>query len=188
MNLRVLGLMLVASLMVGSINAQNKTVEGESFPAKIETDGGTIYLNGGGLREKYTIDLYVGCLYLKKPSMSAKRICLADEAMGIDIKIVSSRVTRDKFNSAVGEGFVKSNYGESTIEQVRKFKSFLHDAFKEGDRIRILYTPDKGVAVYKNGDYRGVIEGLPFKQALFGIWLGSDPADSSLKDDMLGKM
>ncbi|MDG1690515.1 MAG: chalcone isomerase family protein, partial [Flavobacteriales bacterium] len=28
--------------------------------------------------------------------------------------------------------------------------------------------------------------GLEFKQALFGIWLGGNPADDSLKDEMLG--
>ena len=33
----------------------------------------------------------------------------------------------------------------------------------------------------------GLIKGpLNFKQALFGIWLGGKPADSSLKEDMLG--
>ena len=39
---------------------------------------------------------------------------------------------------------------------------------------------------YKNGKKRGVIEGLAFKQALFGIWLGGVPADDSLKEEMLG--
>ena len=30
------------------------------------------------------------------------------------------------------------------------------------------------------------IEGLDFKKAVFGIWLGKEPADSNLKEGMLG--
>ena len=39
----------------------------------------------------------------------------------------------------------------------------------------------------KNGVKKGTIEGLDFKKALFGIWLGNKPADDDLKDGMLGK-
>jgi len=33
----------------------------------------------------------------------------------------------------------------------------------------------------------GTVKGLDFKKALFAIWLGKKPADSGLKDGMLGK-
>ena len=48
------------------------------------------------------------------------------------------------------------------------------------------YHKGDAVYLYKNGQKRGSFKGLSFKQALFGIWLGGKPADSSLKDDMLG--
>jgi hypothetical protein len=32
-----------------------------------------------------------------------------------------------------------------------------------------------------------VIDGLDFKRALFGIWLGDKPVQKELKDKMLGK-
>ena len=56
----------------------------------------------------------------------------------------------------------------------------------ETDEIVITYVPGEGVHFYKNRDKRGTIKGLPFKQALFGIWLGGVPADDSLKEEMLG--
>ncbi len=40
---------------------------------------------------------------------------------------------------------------------------------------------------YKNGVKKGTIEGHDFKKALFGIWLGDNPADSGLKTGLLGK-
>ena len=42
------------------------------------------------------------------------------------------------------------------------------------------------VYLYKNGEERGSFRGLEFKQALFGIWLGGNPADDDLKEGMLG--
>ena len=33
---------------------------------------------------------------------------------------------------------------------------------------------------------KGVIEGYDFKKALFGIWLGDNPADEGLKEGLLG--
>ena len=59
--------------------------------------------------------------------------------------------------------------------------------FKEGDKIYFDYVPSKGVKIYKNGDLKGTIAGLDFKKALFAIWLGTFPAQESLKNEMLGK-
>jgi predicted transposase/invertase (TIGR01784 family) len=38
-----------------------------------------------------------------------------------------------------------------------------------------------------DAEEKGKIEGIEFKKALFSIWLGSTPADSTLKKGMLGK-
>ena len=168
--------------------AQNRTIAGVQFPAKMKVDEKTVIYNGGGLREKYTLDLYVGALYLKRPSMDASLIIEKDEEMVIRIEIVSSKVTRDKFVESVKEGFEKSNTGKSTQKEIDAFMKFYADPFKIGDVISIIYRPGKGTEFYKNGKLRGTLGGLPFKKALFGIWLGDKPADSSLKDEMLGKV
>ena len=71
-------------------------------------------------------------------------------------------------------------------EDVANFKKYLSDEFVEGDEILLNYHAGDAVYLYKNGKERGKFSGLPFKQALFGIWLGGNPADDSLKEDMLG--
>ena len=95
-------------------------------------------------------------------------------------------VTRERFIDALEDGFENTTAGKSTAEQIAQFKTFLKDPFVEGDEILLNYHKGDAVHLYKNGQERGAFKGLEFKQALFGIWLGGKPADSSLKDDMLG--
>ena len=71
--------------------------------------------------------------------------------------------------------------------QITKFKGFFSDKIVKTNVFDIAYIKGKGTVVYKNGKEVGMIPGLEFKKALFGIWLGSDPADDDLKEAMLGK-
>ena len=164
-----------------------KMIEGVEFSNQMTINNSEVQLNGGGLREKYfTLDLYVGALYLKESSSDAEKIIMSDQEMGIRIVIVSSMVTRERFIDALEDGFKNTTAGKSSPEQIAQFKTFLKDPFKEGDEILLNYHKADAVYLYKNGQKRGAFKGLEFKQALFGIWLGGKPADSSLKDDMLG--
>ena len=52
----------------------------------------------------------------------------------------------------------------------------------------MIYVPEKGLAVTINGKFKGLIEGIEFKKALYAIWLGDKPASSKLKKGMLGKL
>ena len=105
-----LSVLLSALLFISfsnSIDAQKK-VAGVDFPAVMKVNKKVVTFNGGGLREKYTIDLYVVGLYLRKPSMNSEKVLNSTDEMAMRIKIVSSKVTRDKFVESVKEGFVKS--------------------------------------------------------------------------------
>lgn len=181
---------LLVLLFVGlstSIFAQSRTVEGETFPAKLDVKGTQLVFNGAGLREKYTINLYVAALYLPKQTTDGSKVVNANETQAINIRIVSDKVTRDKFNETVKEGFEKVTEGKATSAQISKFQGYFSAAIKKGDEIQLIYKPGKGTAVLINGSYKGLVEGLEFKKALFSIWMGNKPADSGLKKAMLGK-
>jgi len=168
-------------------NAQNTQIEDIDFTINQDINGTKTILNGGGLREKYGfMDLYVGGLYLNSKSSDANQIIMSDEDMGIRIVIVSGLVTRERFIEALEEGFENTTTGKSSPSDIEKFKKFLSDEFVEGDEIILNYHKGESVKLYKNNKERGTFNGLAFKQALFGIWLGSKPADESLKKDMLG--
>jgi len=183
----ILSLSILASTFVFSQAKKTKEYHGVSFYTETTINEVNVVINGAGVREKYFMDMYVAALYLKKKSTDASKIISADEEMGIHIKLVSSMVTREKFKTAVTEGFKNASSGTATQEEQKKFMTCLSEEFKDGDKIYLDYVPSKGVKVYKNGELKGTIPGLEFKKALFAIWLGTVPAQESLKNEMLGK-
>lgn len=185
-----LGLLIIffVGISFTAVNAQKRTVAGVTFEAKTTINGKTLLYNGSGLREKYTFDLYVAALYLRRPSMDANKVVTDDAEMGIHLELVSNKVTREKFVETVKTGFSKASHGTATDEQIKKFMGFFKGEFKDGDKIHIDYMPNQGVVVTMNGKKLGSVSGLAFKKALFSIWLGTKPADSSLKKGMLGKV
>ena len=154
----------------------------------ISLTGSKMVLNGAGLREKLWIDLYVGGLYLTAKSSDAKAITDADQAMNIRLHIVSGLITSEKMINAVDEGFEKST-GDNVAplaDKIKTFKAAFSEEIVEGDVFDIGYYPGTGVVIFKNSKEVSTIQGLDFKKALFGIWLGDDPADDDLKEGMLG--
>lgn len=194
MNIRIPTILSVLFLMTvllttNTTSAQNgRSIAGVTFDQKLKVKEDYLNFNGCGLREKYTIDLYVAALYLKRPSLDGSAIINANETQAIKIVIISNKVTRDKFNESVKEGFEKSTVGKASSDQISQFKSYFSEPFNLNDEILLIYVPGKGVAVTINGKYKGLVEGLEFKKALFGIWLGDDPASNKLKKGMLGQL
>jgi len=180
-------LALVAIFSVGFANAQTQ-VGDATLPNQITIEGTDLVLNGAGIREKVVFDLYAGGLYLKSKSSDAKSIINADETMVIKLDIVSKFVSSSKMTEAVDEGFEAStddNIGPLE-DRIEKFKSFFKDEIVKTNVFDIAYIKGVGSVVYKNGTKIGVVEGMDFKKALFGIWLGEDPADEDLKEGLLG--
>jgi len=171
-----------------SLNAQITYIEGIDFPDELSINDDTFVLNGGGLREKLGfLDLYVGGLYLYANSSDANQIVISGNSMAIRIVIASRLVSRERFIEALEEGFKNTTVGKYSSMQIESFKKYLSDPFEPGDEIILAYTStEERTYLYKNTEVRGEFSGLPFKQALFGIWLGEKPAQESLKQEMLG--
>ena len=181
-------LLMATLLTAGSVFSQTKTVSGATFKSQMDVKGTKLVFNGAGVREKYTIDLYVAALYLPNQSMNSTSVINANETQVINLKIVSDKVTKEKFNATVKEGFAKVSEGKASASNISKFTGFFSDQLKKGDDILIIYKPGKGTAVMINGAYKGLVEGIEFKKALYSIWLGATPADKKLKSKMLGKV
>ena len=175
-------------ILTVSTFAQDIKSHGVTFPAKMKINEKVVKYNGSGLREKYFIDLYVAALYVQAQSSDAKKITNTDEEMCIRLKIVSNKVTRDKFVETVKEGFKTSTTGKATDSEIESFMKIFSKPFKSGDDIILIYKPGTGVQVVMNGDNLGTQKGLEFKKALWGIWFGDKPVDSGLKNAMLGKV
>jgi hypothetical protein len=185
LNMKHILTFLIAAIAL-TTNAQLK-IENVTLPAKMTVSTGELVLNGGGLREKYFLDLYVGGLYLKAKSTNADAIIKADEAMAIKLEIVSKLISSDKMIEAIEEGMEKSTGGKTQelSNEIKEFKAAFSEAIVVGDIYNLIYTPGDGFTIYKNNKKVKTIKGLKFKQAAFGIWLCNDPADEDLKEGML---
>jgi len=172
-------------------SAVAQTQVGEvTLPNTLNFGGQDLMLNGAGIRKKaMVLKLYSGGLYLAKKSNKASSIISADETMAIRLVITSSFVSSEAMSEAVAEGFDASTNGKTgaIASDIKKFMGFFSEEIVEGDTFDITYQNGTGTVVYKNSKKLGTITGMTFKKALFGIWLGSDPADSKLKKGMLGK-
>lgn len=173
----------------GLSTAQSMTVRGVELPGTVTAGDTTLVLRGAGVRSKFFFKLYVGALYLAAPANSASLIVKADSPMAITLDVLSDKVTRERLIDTLEEGFEKSTSGNTAAVQadIDSLIALLQDKIEPGDHFSLIYEPASGTHVRKNGEELAVIEGLPFKQALFGIWLGDDPAQGSLKEDMLGR-
>jgi len=177
------------SVIFSPLSAQI-TIEDVTMPKKVSVGNTMLSLKGAGLREKLWLDLYVAGLYVTTTSTDANSILNSNDPISIKLHIVSTLITSKKMIDAVNDGFKKStNNNTAAIQtEITAFKNAFKDEIKIDDVFDIFYVPNKAIAVIKNGKLVGKIPcGQEFRKALFGIWIGTNPADSDLKDDLLGK-
>ncbi len=183
-----LGLLTVFALLTaGSVAALE--IGGVTLPDTLTAGTEKLRLNGAGLRKRFFVKVYAGGLYLTEPSGNADAIVAADAPMAIRMHFIYDGVSPEKLVAAWNEGFAAATGGNTAPIQsgIDKFNGFFSREAKSGDFFDILYTPEQGVRVYRGERLQGVIPGLDFKRALFGVWLGAEPADEGLKEGMLGR-
>lgn len=182
-------LFLVLSLTFMAVAPAQTKAGGATLPNSVNFEGKALVLNGVGVREKFWMDMYAGALYLDSKSGNAKTIIAENEAMAIKLHMVSKMITSDRMIDAINEGFENSTKGNtaSLKNEIERFKGFFKEEIKINDVFDLVHLPSKGVVVYKNGKELGNIKGIAFKKALFGIWLSDNPADTKLKNGMLGQ-
>ncbi|PKR81001.1 chalcone isomerase [Brumimicrobium salinarum] len=188
MKLNLIVSLFTAIVLSFSVNAQKVTVAGAEFPTKMKISDKVVEYNGAGLRQKYFFNLYVAALYVPERTSNAQTIIDQNEESAMRLKILSNKVTRDKFVETVKDGFATSTEGKASESEIAEFMKLFNVEFKEGDDIILIYKPSSGIEVYMNGKHLGGAKGLAFKKALWGIWLGKKPADASVKKAMLGKV
>ena len=179
---------LTAALILMGLNmGMSEACAAEKLPPQIQAGEHRLILNGSGVRTKTFLELYVAGLYLTKPTSNSAAIIAADEPMALRIKITSGFVSQSSLVESLEEGF-KNTTGGDTREirkEIEQFRECFKDEIKKGDVFDMVYLPQHGVIVNKNGKFKGAIAGAKFKQALFSIWLSDKPADSVLKQALL---
>ena len=163
-------------------------VEGVKLPDAANAGGQALTLNGAGQKNTLGFGVYVGALYLKEKSGDGAAILAADEPMEVKMVITSSMVNADNMKSGFLDAFKEC--ATSDLGPLKtKIDAFVNTFKQVDDRdvFDLAYVPGKGVEISRNGKSSNVIEGMDFKKALYGIWVGDKPIQKDLKTKMLGK-
>ncbi|ROQ93442.1 chalcone isomerase family protein [Desulfosoma caldarium] len=184
---RAVGVIILLVFMLWTAGV--KAAEVPNFPSELSIGQSRCVLNGFGVRKKFIVDVYYGALYLTEKSSNPQTIIQADEAKGIVMHFVYKKVEAPKLVETWKEGFEKTapNLGSDLKSRVEKFMGYFTEPVKKGEEIRLLYEPGLGTHVVIKGQEKGVVPGADFMQALWGIFLGDNPASESLKKGMLGQ-
>ncbi len=146
-----------------------------------------LMLNGAGKRD----NLYVLGLYLDFEVDGVQdgiMVADKDETMAFTLKS-SSHISNKKLTEIVRNGLERATDGNSYQyeDEIRNLIAILPKEIEKYQIFRIVYTKGDKISLYKNMNLLGSVKsGIEFKQALFKIWLGENPVDEKLKEDLLG--
>ena len=180
------------SLLTLGAFAATVDVQGVKLEDTIEMQGSRLQLNGAGTRFKAIFKVYVAGLYLGKKAATAdevlhqpgpKRLAVT-MLRAIDSKELGKLLTRgmeDNMDKAAMSKLIPGLIHMGEIFAAQK-------PLVAGDQFMIEWVPGVGSVI----TVKGVVQGEPFKEAeffraLMMIWLGPVPADSLLKDALLGE-
>ena len=183
-------LLPAALLGLACVTAHAVEVSGVFIDEEIQLqDGGTLVLNGTGLREKFWVDVYVGSLYLPRPARDVGAVLSNPGPLRIQLDFVYKEVAREQLLESWREGFENNRpegVSPSLQARIEQFYALFDSSALARDQYRFDYQPGSGTRISKNDRELGIIPGEDFRNALLEIWLGNHPADKDLKKAMLG--
>ncbi|GAB4089324.1 MAG TPA: chalcone isomerase family protein [Burkholderiaceae bacterium] len=172
--------------------AQTVDVADVRYERTVKLQDQNLLLNGAGVRYKAVFKVYTAGLYLTQKANSPEEVWKAPGPKRIHIVML-----RDIDANELGKLFtrgVEDNTPRNDMSQLVPGLIRMSDIFSRykklmtGDTFTVDWLPEQGTVI----SVKGQPQGEPFKepaffQALMRIWLGNNPADSLLKDALLGK-
>jgi hypothetical protein len=177
--MRILLALLIA------LPAAAKEREGVVAPPVVEAGGKQLHLAGMGLRKKLWFKVYLASLYVEDPSDDAARVISSDQVKRVQMNMLRD-LERGKIVEAVQQGFERNSGPEMPRLQARldQFLKAIPD-LKSGQTIVITYAPGRGTFIKAGSGEEITVPGKDFADALFSVWLGKQPVDDELKQEML---
>ncbi len=182
----------VFSLILLPLAVPAAELEGVKLPdsAQVAEGAAMLPLNGAGVRTRFFFRVYVGALYLEPKTASGPAAINHAGAKRIALYMLRE-LSSDQFVTALEDGLKNNHAAEQLVNIAQQTKQLrtIFDAVKVakiGDVIYIDYLPGLGTRITVNDTVKGSIPGEDFNRALLRIWLGESPADSDLKQGMLG--
>lgn len=181
-------IVVALALILSSAMVLAKEVAGVTLPETVTLDSKPLVLNGAGIRSKFFVKVYVGALYLPVRTRDADAVLHNTGPVAMHMYFVHSEVAKEKLVNAWNEGFDANLDAAERARLATRIERFdgLFRTVHQGDVIRLDYTPGSGTTVSINNETRGVVEGEDFMRAWLRLWLGKQPAQADLKQNLLG--
>jgi hypothetical protein len=141
---------------------------------------------GMGLRKKFVFKVYIASFYLEDSSSdNAEKIIASDQVKRVEMHMLRD-LERGKIIEAIEEGFQKNSAQQMPAlkERLDKFLKSIPD-LKSGEVITVTYVPGAGTHIKAGKSEEIDLPGKDFSDALFSVWLGKNPVDGELKEEML---
>ncbi|HJV80847.1 chalcone isomerase family protein [Noviherbaspirillum sp.] len=192
MNKRIKWLLALGCLVAGlSQNVIAAEVAGVKLPDTVRVANQELKLNGAGVRSWAIFKVYVAGLYLTEKKKTVPEILASNGPRRMRMVLV-----RDINSEELGQAFMdglnknsdkteKAKFVNQTMKMGEIFAAI--PALKAGDTITNDWVPGSGMHVLVNDKPVGeVLPDIAFYNAFLKIWLGDKPADSSLKQALIG--
>lgn len=180
-----------ALTLAAAMPAQAVDINGTKIEDTATVAGKNLVLNGAGIRYK-VVKVYVVGLYLTEKKGDTAGVLAVPGPKRF--KIVALReMSSDEFGQALLTGINKNLDKDEKTKFVNQFVKLGDlfteiDAVRKGDIITGDFNPATGTTFAINGKQVGsVLPDPAFYSAILRIWLGSNPADPTLKPLLLGE-
>jgi hypothetical protein len=179
------------SIAMIAMSARATEVAGVRFDDQAKVAETSLTLNGAGVRSKFMFKVYAIGLYLPRKTNDAAQVI--GQPGPKRIRIVTLRdVGAEMFIEGLTKG-IEKNHAASEMAALKprldQFGATLKGLgeLAKGSTVNLDLMPGGSVHLSANGVALGkAIQGEDFYQALLRIWLGANPAQDSLKAELLG--
>jgi len=172
--------------------AQAFETAGVKYEPTAQVGGRALQLNGAGIRYKAIFKVYTAGLYLAAKAATPEAVLAMPGPKKLHIVMLreidgnelGKLFTRGMQDNAPREEFAKSIPGTIRMGEIFAAKKKL----VAGENFGVEWVPGVGAQVLVNGKpMSDPIKEPEFFNGLLRIWLGKSPADSALKESLLGR-
>ena len=182
-------LLFLSVIFLISINLSAQTKVGELYFNDIDTfEDKELVLNGAGQRgDLYAVGLYLNLDIEINGPEDGVMVSEKNADMAITIKVTDASVGCTEIRELLRGGLERATDGNSYLleNEIRDFLAIFPSEINKYDIFDILYKKDQGIFVLQNNKLIGKLNDIEFKKAFFKIWLGENPIDGGLKQELL---
>lgn len=166
-------------------------IAGVKLTDKVHLGSHELQLNGAGVRSKFFLDLYVAALYLPEKNSDGVAVLADGGEKRMALHVLRS-VSAARLFGGISNTITANHVPAELLaldKALKEFAVIFHalDELQAGDVVTLDYLPENGgTQISLNGMVKGAVSGAPFYSALLKVWLGDNPAQTDLKQKLLG--